>query len=74
MDFIRRDQIGWSDYRVELDGKWRDWNKTWEACESKGYVLEILREAEYDILGNVVKPPKTKKLYGRVFIVRYESE
>jgi hypothetical protein len=70
-DFIRRDMIGWSDYRVELNGVWQDWKNTWEASESKGYVKRILKEPEYDILGNMTKRPLTKTFYGRVFIVRY---
>lgn len=71
---MTRGQIGYLSYKVEKDGKFLSWNDVWLASEADGYIEKILIQPEFDIIGNMVTNPVTKREYGRVFIVRvYDS-
>lgn len=70
MKSIKRGESGYSNYKVELDGKFLRWDDVWIASEENGYVEKIVTQPEFDVFGNIVTPPFTRRTYGRVFIVR----
>lgn len=74
MTYIQRGQVGYSKYKVELDGKFLSWDEVWVASEEDGYVEKVLVQPEYDIMGYLTTPPVTRRYYGRVFVVNYSTQ
>lgn len=74
MDYMHRGAINYLRYKVELDGKFLKWDDVWAASEKDGYIFKIVHQPEFDHFGNITRQPITTKVYGRVFIVRFETE
>lgn len=69
--YIHRSDTDWLKYEIELDGTFMNKKEILEASED-GWIVKILHEG-YSSDPYGTRPTSTRKVYGRVFIVRVES-
>lgn len=67
--YIHRSDPNWDKYEIELNGEFQKKIDIMEASE-EGWLTRVIREAYDTGLYNTTRPAFTKKVYGRVFIVR----